>query len=70
MHPCRQFPGHLVFALLFCVARPLPRNWGREGTVTWGRFPRGCEGTVTCSHLLDKGGGGDECLLSVGSGES
>ena len=27
-----------------------------EGTVTWGGFPRGCEGTVIPSRLLDKGG--------------
>ena len=50
-----------VFALLFFVARLLSSNQGGEGgegTVTWGSFPRGCEGTVIPGRLLDKGGGG------------
>ena len=30
---------------------------GGEGTVTWGTFPRGCEGTVAGRCFLYKGGG-------------
>ena len=44
----------LVCALLFCVTRHLSSNRAGEGTVTWGKFPRGCD---TRSCLLDKGGG-------------
>ena len=64
MHPCRQFPGHFVvhmpwcLYLLFCVARPLPSNGMGKRAVTWGTCPRGCEGTITRGRLLDKGGGG------------
>ena len=62
MHPFRQFPGHFVVHMPSCslscrVAHLLSSNWGGEGTVTWGRFPRRCEGTVAPSRLLDKGGG-------------
>ena len=41
-----------------CFACPLSSNQWCEGTVIWGRFLRGCEGTVTRSRLLDKGGAG------------
>ena len=63
MHPCRQFGGHFVVhmpscSLSFYAAHLLSRNRGCEGTVTWGRFPRGCERTIAPSCLLDKEGGG------------
>ena len=32
-----------------------------RGNHQLGRFPQGCEGTVTRSRLLDKGGGGLLC---------
>ena len=45
----------LVFAsLVLCL---LSSNRGGEATVTWGTFPRGCEGIVTRSRSLDKGVG-------------
>ena len=44
--------------LCFCVACILSSNQGGEGTVIWGTFPWGCEGTVTRGRLLDKGVGG------------
>ena len=66
MHANRAFSGrsvvHMPYYLLVLlhVARPLHvgggGGWG-EGTVTWGRFPRGCEGTVAPRCFLYKGGG-------------
>ena len=61
----------LVFALLFCVARPLSSNQGGgggKGTVTWGRFPWGCEETVMRSRLLDNRGGGCRWILDYDEG--
>ena len=47
-----------MFPLLFHIARLFSGNQWGEGPVTWGRFPRGCEGTVAPNYLLDKGGEG------------
>ena len=43
--------------VLFHVTCPLHSNRGGEGTVTWGAFPRGCDGTVAQRCFLYKGGG-------------
>ena len=68
-HACQQafftpFSGShaLLFAFLLCVARPLHSKQGGEGTVTWGTFPRGCEGTVARRCFLYKGGRGPSYL--------
>ena len=76
MHPCRQFPGHFVVHMplcsfscfVSCVPCPVIGGGGGEGTVTWGRFPWGCEGTVTRSRLLDNGGGTYSPFEEVGWG--
>ena len=57
----------LVFTLRCCVAHLLSSNQRAEGTVFWGRFPQGCEGTVTHSRLLDKEGGGLELNMHPSS---
>ena len=46
---------HIPYYLsaLLCVVRPLHSKWGGgEGTVPWGGFPRGCEGTAAPRCLL------------------
>ena len=64
MHVNRPFSGCSVVRMpcdlpvLLRVARPLHSEWGGEGTVTWGTFPRGCEGTIARRCFLYKGGGG------------
>ena len=66
MYPNGQFLAHFVVHMplclhvLFRVAGPLQRNrrgGGGEGTVIWGMFPRGREGTVARRRLLCNGGG-------------
>ena len=54
------FAVHMPWCLLSCFVSRVSCLviGGSEGTVTWGRFPRGCEGTVIPSRLLNKGGGG------------
>ena len=71
MHVIRPFSGRSVvdmpcyLPVLLRVPHPLHSKRGGEGTVTWGTFPRGCEGTVTRRCFLYKGGGGHwcECVL-------
>ena len=64
MHPNKQFLAHLVVHMplclhdLFRIAHPLHSNWGGEGTVTWGMFPRGSEDTAAHRRLLCKRGRG------------
>ena len=43
--------------VLFHVAHPLDSNYGGEGTVSWGMFPRDCEDTVARRRSLCKGEG-------------
>ena len=64
MHVNRPFSGRSVvhmpryLPVLLCVVRPLHSKRGGEGTVTWGTFPRGCEGTVARRCFFYKGGRG------------
>ena len=50
-----HMPSYLP--VLLRVACPLHSNWGGggKGTVTWGMFPRGCEGAVTRRCFLHRG---------------
>ena len=48
-----HMPCYLL--VLLCVPRPLHSKRGAEETVTWGTFPRGCEGTVEQRCFLYKG---------------
>ena len=41
---------------------PLHSKRGGKGTITWGTFPPGCEGTVAWRCFLYKGGGMCVCV--------
>ena len=52
---CLSGPKHACQQAFF---RSFSGSGGGEGTVTWGTFPRGFEGTVVQRSFLYKGGGG------------
>ena len=58
MHPNGQFPHHFVVHICVLCFIVVGGGGGGEGTVTWGKFPRGCGDAVARSHLHYNGGGG------------
>ena len=65
LHP--PFPGFFVVYMPSCLHALLrvtcPLLGGGEGTITFGMFPWGCEGTIARRRLLF--GGGDNFLGSL-----
>ena len=57
--------GSFLVRLWFICPRVCSRTSGGGGGGTGGRLPRGCEGTVIPSRLLDKAGGGMRCTRSL-----